>query len=182
MDILKRHVIAAVKSREELEEALSRDIEIIFDLCSSILTLGEVCKMVHSCGKMLFVHLDLAEGIGRDKSGIEFAKQLGVDGIISTRASIIKMAKEAGLYTVQRLFILDSKSVDTAIESLRQSKTDMVEVMPGVVSKVISRLVSYTDIPIIAGGLIDAEEEVRQALNSGAAAISTGKKELWRMY
>ena len=32
---------------------------------------------------------------------------------------------------------------------------------------------------IIAGGLIEFKDEVFQALNAGAAIISTGKAELW---
>ncbi len=172
-------VIAAIKSDEELSSALAADIELIFDLCPSILTLKEKCDLVHSHGKKLFIHLDLAEGIGKDRVGMEFASSLGVDGIISTRAAVIKTAHELGLLTVQRFFMVDSKSVETAASSLKNSGADMIEVMPGTVYKVIERLKKSTNTPIIAGGLIESEEELSLALAWGAAAISTGKKELW---
>jgi glycerol uptake operon antiterminator len=55
----------------------------------------------------------------------------------------------------------------------------MIEIMPGVVPKVITRISAQTKRPVIAGGLIETEEEVKEILNSGAAAISTGKKALW---
>ena len=56
---------------------------------------------------------------------------------------------------------------------------DMIEVMPGTVTKVITSLKTKTEIPIIAGGLIETRQEIDEAMNSGAAGVSTGKKELW---
>ena len=40
-----------------------------------------------------------------------------------------------GLFTIQRFFIVDSHSVDTAVESIRIGKPDVVEIMPGVIGK-----------------------------------------------
>lgn len=179
MDFSKCAVIAAVRSESELDAALCSKVQMIFDLCPSILTLGKVIEKAHASGKKLLIHLDLAEGIGKDKCGIEYAKIMGVDGIISTRVNIIRSAKELGLFTVQRFFIVDSHSIRTTLDSLRTSKADMIEIMPGVVYKVIKELCSLTGVPIIAGGIIDSRDEVEKALASGASAISTGKKELW---
>ncbi|MBQ8005929.1 MAG: glycerol-3-phosphate responsive antiterminator [Clostridia bacterium] len=172
-------IIAAVRCKSELEAALLSGVQMIFDLCPNIITLREVVEKVHAKDKKLLIHLDLAEGIGKDRCGIEYAKSIGVDGIISTRVNIIRSAKELGLFTVQRFFIVDSHSIETTIDSLRASKTDMIEIMPGVVYKVIERLRSMTGVPIIAGGIIDSRCEIEKALASGATAISTGKKELW---
>ena len=104
--VARNKIIAAVRSSDELEKALISDTKIVFDLSPNILTLDESIKILHSAGKKYFVHMDLAEGIGKDKSGIIYLKSKGVDGIISTRTSIIKLAREVGLFTVQRFFIL----------------------------------------------------------------------------
>ncbi|MBQ7336953.1 MAG: glycerol-3-phosphate responsive antiterminator [Clostridia bacterium] len=173
-------VIAATRSREEFETALRSEVSIIFDLNPDILTLCEVTKMAHAAKKKLFIHLDLAQGIGKDKCGIAYAKGLGVDGIISTRVNIIRAAKELGLFTVQRFFIVDSHSVDTSLEALRASRADMIEVMPGIAYKAIAKLCTLTSVPIIAGGLIEQKSEITQAMTHGAAAISTGMQALWR--
>lgn len=178
-DFTKCTVIAAVRSEKELDAALESNVEMIFDLCPSILTLHQITDRVHAAGKKHLIHLDLAEGIGKDKCGITYAKNIGIDGIISTRVNIIRSAKELGLFTVQRFFIVDSQSIRTTVDSLRASKADMIEIMPGVVYKVIEELRSLTGVPIIAGGIIDSRDEVEKALESGASAISTGKKELW---
>ena len=172
-------VIAAVRTDEDLEKALNSKVKIIFDLNPDLMTVEEKVKKAHSAKKRFFIHMDLANGIGKDKSGIMFVKKAGVDGIISTRVNIIKLAREMGIFTVQRFFIVDSQSVDTTAEAVKASKPDMIEIMPGIVTKVVKTLGGQMDIPIISGGLIETEQELSQMLESGAAAVSTGKIELW---
>lgn len=174
-------IIAAVRTTEEFEAALLSKVGIIFDLSPDIMSLSQRSRAAKSAGKKLFIHMDLASGIGKDASGVLFAKNAGVDGIISTRVNIIKLAREAGLFTVQRFFIVDSHSVDTSIDSIRQSKPDMIEVMPGIVTKVIDTLREKVNPPIIAGGLIESKSEIAFAEKAGAYAVSTGKKELWNL-
>lgn len=174
-------IIAAVKTEEELEAAKNSGVKIIFDLSPSILTLEDRVRGVHACGKRIFLHLDLAEGIGKDKAGLQYVKQKKVDGIISTRVNIIKAAREVGLFTVQRIFAVDSHSIDTTMESIKASKPDMLEVMPGIATKAIATLKARLTIPIIGGGLVDTEEEVQEIRRSGAAAVSTSKRALWGM-
>ena len=55
----------------------------------------------------------------------------------------------------------------------------MIEIMPGTLSKIISRLKDELKTPIVAGGLIETKEEINEALSCGATAISTGKQEFW---
>ncbi len=174
-----KQIIAATRSDEEFSLALQSDTEIVFDLCADILTLTKKIKAAHDAKKRLFIHIDLAEGVGRDKSGITLLKKMGIDGIISTKVSLIKLARESGLHTVQRFFIVDSRSVQTTIEAVKSSRPDMIEIMPATVGKVISRLAGELNTPIIAGGLIETHSEVASALLSGAAAVSTGAKSLW---
>ncbi len=176
---MKNKIIAAVRDDAEFDRALLSEAEIIFFLYADILELKYAAQRAHERGKRIFIHIDLTTGIGKDKSGIEFVHLSGVDGIISTKASLIKSAKECGLETVQRFFIVDSRAIDTTVETLKSSKADMIEVMPGVASKIIEKLKARVSVPIIAGGLIETKEEVETAIRSGAAAISTGRLELW---
>lgn len=174
------NIIAATRSDAEFLCATESAVSVIFDLDSDIMTLSKKIKAAHESGKKLYVHIDLARGIGKDTSGIVFLKKMGVDGVISTKVSIIKLAREAGLSTVQRFFIVDSRSVHTTIEAVGSSRPDMIEIMPATVGKVITRLVRDLDIPVIAGGLIETEAEARAAIECGAAAVSTGQKTLWQ--
>lgn len=177
-DCLERSPVIASFHEHEFEKALTAPPEILFDLRSSLHTVAERIKKAHAAGKTFFVHIDLADGIGKDKTGIEYLATLGVDGIISTRGQMIKFARDAGLLTVQRFFALDTKGLDSIHELLETSAPDLIEIMPGVISKVIERF-SGGSIPVIAGGLIETKAEVTSALTSGAAAVSTGMPELW---
>ena len=173
-------IIAAIRDNNDYEEALNCRSSLIFDLNSSILSLEETVEKVHKKNKKLFIHIDLAEGIGKDKVGIQYVKKIGVDGIISTRSNIIKQAREEGLSTVQRFFVLDSQSVNSIVETVRTSKPGMIEIMPGTVHKIIRKLKEELNIPIITGGLIETQAEIDLALKEGAFAISTSKKDFWK--
>ena len=172
-------VIAAVRDEEALISALKSKVNIIFDLAPNIETLTQRVKLCNENGKMLFIHIDLAEGIGKDKAGLKFVKKCGADGILSTRSSLIKAANEAGLKTIQRTFIVDTQSLETAFLSVK-TKPDMVEIMPGVISpRVMKKICDEMEIPVIVGGLIERTEEIDSAIAAGVSAVSTGKKELW---
>jgi len=172
-------VIAAVRTKEDFAFAVDSPVKIIFLLNSNILTLKEMAEQARQKQKNLFVHIDFTEGIEKDRAGIEFVARCGVDGIISTRANVIKLAKECNLITIQRFFIVDSHSIDTAVESIKSSKPDMIEIMPGILTRVISAFKSKVKIPVITGGLIEMKSDIIDALKAGAAAISTTKRELW---
>lgn len=177
-DCFERSPVIAAVQNSMLSQALNSPVEIIFNLKVSLLDIEDSINLVHSAGKKIFIHIDLADGIGKDKSGIEYLAKLGVDGIISTKGQLIRYANDVGLVTVQRFFALDSKGVDSIGEMLESAKPDLIEIMPGIASKVIKRFVSG-GVPVIAGGLIETKQEITEALKNGAEAISTGKEDLW---
>ena len=170
-------IIAAVRENK-FTAALDCPADVLFYLDAKLSGIAARVRQAHEKEKLLFVHIDLAEGIGKDKEGLQYLASIGVDGIISTRGQIIRMAKDLGLLTVQRFFALDSQGMGSVQEMLKNTAPHMMEIMPGVIPKVISRF-SEGSIPVIAGGLIDQKQEVTAALSAGATAISTGCKELW---
>jgi len=172
-------VIAAVQ-QEDLHAALDSPVSIIFHLGINLIDVEKVISQVHNSGKYIFIHLDLAEGIGKDRAGVRYLAECGVDGIISTKTQLIRYAKEQGLITVQRFFALDSKGMDSIEETVKSTNPHLMEIMPGVIGKAIRRFSSCT-IPVIAGGLIQTKTEVTEALNCGAIAVSTGKADLWHL-
>lgn len=177
---MKNRVIAAVKDENTMQTACRSNVSMIFDLAPKIDELEERVELCKASGKILFIHIDMAEGLGKDKAGLKYAKDKGIAGIISTRSTLIKQAQELGLKTVQRMFILDSQSLETGIEMIK-TKPDMIEIMPGVISpKVIKRICTKANFPVIAGGLIETDEEVEAAIKAGVVAVSTGKEELWK--
>ncbi|MBR1989326.1 MAG: glycerol-3-phosphate responsive antiterminator [Firmicutes bacterium] len=175
----KRKVAAAVRTEEDFQAALDSQIDVIFLHGTNLLSVEEQITRAHEAGKKLFIHMDFADGIGKDRVGLEYVKLKGADGILSTKTSMIRQARDLGLVTVHRFFIVDSHSVDTAVDSIRIAKPDIVEIMPGVVCKKIVEFAQKVNTPILVGGLVEFEEEVDRALEAGAKGVSTAARELW---
>ena len=170
-------VIAAVRD-DKWEAALKSPAQVIFYLSANLMTVADRISEAHNLGKRVMIHIDLAEGIGKDKVGIHYLKQCGADGVLSTRANLIRLAKEQGLVTIQRFFLLDSKGLESIDEMVKTSTPHFMELMPGVIDKAITRFCNGS-IPVIAGGLIETKQEVTHALGNGATAVSTGNTQLW---
>lgn len=177
-DTLERTPIIAATDSDGWQKAVASDAEVLFHLNANIMTIASDIKKAKANHKYVFVHIDLAEGIGKDRTGIRWLSELGIDGIISTRAQLIRTAKECGLTAIQRFFVLDSKGMNSIGDMIDVSRPDLIEIMPGVIPKAL-RLFSEKGIPVIAGGLIETKSEITAALSAGAVAISTGKSGLW---
>ena len=104
---------------------------------------------------------------------------VGADGIISTRPSFIKRAKELGLFTVLRFFVFDSLSLENVRRTAAAAQPDVIEILPGIMPKVISRIASSISIPLICGGLIMDKADVMEALGAGALAVSSTNEQVW---
>ncbi|MGL6108015.1 glycerol-3-phosphate responsive antiterminator [Romboutsia sp.] len=174
-------IIGAVKNDESLEIAAKSECEIVFLLTGDIVTLKHKISYLHKYGKKVFVHVDMITGISSSPIIVDYIKkELNLDGIITTKTNIVKRAIEIELNVVQRFFFIDSMSLENAIESLRKVKPQAIEIMPGIVPKLVKKINKvYPNIPIICGGLIDEKEEIINALSSGAMAVSLSKTEMW---
>ena len=89
-------IIAAVKSMEDVEECCKHDdIRVIFILFGDVCSIGSIVKTIRDAGKIAMVHMDLISGLSPKEIAVEFIKeQTEADGIISTKPSLIKKAKE----------------------------------------------------------------------------------------
>ncbi|MBQ5911329.1 MAG: glycerol-3-phosphate responsive antiterminator [Clostridia bacterium] len=170
--------VIAAATANNWQDAIESPAKVVIFCTANIMNVKDRIEECHKHGKLAFVHIDLSEGIGKDKAGVEFLAKCGIDGIASTRGNLVKYAREQGLITIQRFFALDSKGVASIHDLTASSHPDFIEIMPGVISKIIKQ-VSGGPIPVMVGGLIDTKEEVIDAINCGAVAISTSKKELW---
>lgn len=175
-------VIATVGSEETLQAALSSECRVVFLLMGNILDIGALTERVHEAGKLCVIHLDLIEGFSNKEIAVDAVHRFtGAEGIISTRGALIKRAKQLGMVAVQRGFMLDSRSLCSFEAQIQTSKPDFVEILPGLLPKVIEELRGRMDVPIIAGGFIHEKEDVIAALNAGALAVSASSPEIWAM-
>ena len=175
-------VIAAVRKPADLTEACASAASVLFILHAEIGTLADAVQTAKHAGKCVFVHFDLIDGLSQDPAALRFIKQTTeTDGIISTRSSVIRSAKEEGFFTVQRFFVVDSQAEETVLRTVPSTHPDLAELMPGLILPVIRRITKEISVPVIAGGLIEDKTGILQLLSAGAAGISTGKKELWNV-
>ena len=180
VDMVESQMIASVHNEKDLQSALTSNANIVFLLSGNLMTIEDYVKQLRNAGKHVFIHLDFIDGISNTKSALSYvAKHWNPTGIITTRSFIVKNAKEAGLMTIQRIFLLDGSAVKKGMEMVKSSRPDAVEIMPGIIPKIIDKLSSELDYPIIAGGLITEISEVDAALQAGALAVSSGNPKMW---
>lgn len=175
-------IIAAVKDFEGLEECLHTDVSIVFVLFGDICNIGEIVDKIKKAGKIAIVHVDLIIGLGGKEVSIDFIKKTTkTDGIITTRQTLIKYAKELGLFTILRFFIIDSISLMNIEKQKNMVQPDIIEILPGVMPKIIKKISEISSVPVIAGGLVTDKEDVIGAISNGAIGISSTRKEVWGM-
>ena len=130
----------------------------------------------------MIVHLDLVSGLGTREIVVDYIqKTTRADGIISTKPALIKRAKELNYFAIMRFFMLDSMAYANVKKQIENVKPDMIEIIPGAMPKVISKLCELIEgkVPVIAGGMITDKEDTMNALNAGATAISTTRQSVW---
>ena len=176
-------VIAAARDEREAELAALSHAGVVFLLGGTIMTLPQMVETAKSSGKPVFVHLDLVSGLGHDAAAAFWCAQVAKpDGLISTRAAILRKAREQGLITIQRLFAMDSSAIGSGAKQAQLNKPDMVEILPGLVPKAVRMLrEQLPELPIIAGGLVTQIDEIRAMLGAGALGVSTGERALWAL-
>lgn len=175
-------VLAGVRDSGQVEVAIRRGVGVLFILGGDIFALQDSVAKAHAEERLIFAHVDLIKGVGRDEAGVRFlAKHMGVDGILTTRSNLVAPARREGLIAVQRLFVLDSESLAAGLPTVEKAAPDAVEVLPGVILPIIAQELAArgTLPPLIAGGLIRTGAQVDAVLAAGAVAISTSQTSLW---
>lgn len=179
-------VIAAVKSDAGLQAAVEmEEIQVIFVLYGDVCTIPEILERIKAAGKKAMVHIDLIAGLSAKEISVEFiARQTRADGIITTKPALVRRAKELGIFAVLRFFVIDSlalKNIENLEMQCGTSRPDFIEVLPGVMPKVLGRIAKVSRIPMIAGGLITEKEDVIAALSVGAIAVSSTNQDVWNL-
>ena len=181
LERLDRHpIIAAVRDPVSNRLAIASPVAAISMISTSIFEVEAMAAEAKAAGKTVFLHIDLAEGLGRDDAAVRWCvERIGVDGLISTRPSLLKAASELGVLTIQRLFLVDSASFAHGKRLLKNTPPDLAEVLPAIAPKGIRQMCEALNKPVIAGGLVTEPREIALALQAGARAVSTGESRLW---
>lgn len=173
-------VIAAAKDEKGLNRCLTCDSRIIFLLFGDILNIGNLVDQIKDAGKIAMVHIDLVQGLSSKEIAVDFIqKYTRADGIISTKPALVKRAQKLNLSTVLRFFVIDSLAFSSIEKQLAAVKPDIIEVLPALMPKVISRICKMVSVPVIAGGLISDKEDILSMLSAGAVSVSSTSEKTW---
>ncbi|MBF0773433.1 glycerol-3-phosphate responsive antiterminator [Mammaliicoccus sciuri] len=177
---MNNHILPAIRSMKDMEKFFKMDYEKCVLLDTHIGHLQGILEQMKKHQKEVMLHIDLIKGLSNDEAAVEYViQQYKPHGIISTKSKIIKRAKKLNTLTILRVFILDSTALSRSIELIKQSDPDLVEVLPGVATKVIKEISDKTGKRIIAGGLINTKEEIDLAIESGAQYVTSSDIAIW---
>lgn len=180
--IYENPIIMAIKNNKDLRASLESDNRIVFVLFGNIETIPSIVSKLKDKDKIVLVHEDLIEGLSSSYLSSAFIKKYTqADGIITTRAQNASYARQIGLFSVLRFFVLDSLSYENVKETIKKANCDLIEILPGIMPKILDDISKRTSIPLVAGGLIRDKKDVIDALNAKAIAISSSNTNVWKM-
>src|SRR5258706_1085300 len=173
-------VAAAMKSPEDMQVALDSDALLLFLLKGDAFQLAPFVRQAHERGKGVVVHVDLVSGIGKDRAGIQYLRQLGIDAIITSKSQLVSAGRAEGLTTIQRLLLLDDSALETGVRTIARAAPDIVEVLPGIIfPEMAPTLRQLLPGPFIAGGFIRTTADVARIQATRALFSSSSTYELW---
>lgn len=180
MHFANQPIIPAVRTIREFETLVGKPFRYIILLDSHVAQLQSLIKLARENKKKLILHADLVAGLKPNEAGAQFLCQVvKPDGIISTHSPVVQIAKKHGVLAIQRIFLLDSHSLETSYRVIANSQPDYIEVLPGVLPSVIREIEQRTNLPILAGGFIRTREDIESVFQAGGTAVTTSHAELW---
>ncbi len=181
--LAKHPIIAAVHSFEDAAVAAESPCAVVFLLGGKLFDVKEMVSRLQQKGKIVFVHLDLAEGIARDANGVQIlAEIVRPDGVITTKNNLVRTIREYGMLAALRCFIMDGQSYQKAIQVSGNVSPDFVELMPGILPPgMIESFCRETGAAVVAGGLVRSAVDANQVFSAGARGISTSDRSLWTL-
>lgn len=182
-EILERNpVIPAIKDNDTFQAALNSNNEIVFVIMSNIIDIKNICDKLKEKEKIVFIHVDMIDGLNSSNIGVDYiVNNIKPDGILTTKSNVVAHAHKNNIKVIQRFFILDTISYEKALQNIKENKVLAVEIMPGLMPKIIKKISSQIYQPVITGGLVAEKEDIINALNFGALSVSTTNIKLWNI-
>jgi len=170
---------AAITAGASVDAALTSRTPVVVILRGNGLSLVPLVRRVHAAGKLVAVHIDLVSGLRQDRSGVAWLAGAGVDAVMSSHGQLMASIRAEGMTAIHRLLLVRRSQLDSAAQAISRAAPSMVEVLPGVLlPSIVDRLPPFK-VPVLAGGFIRTEGDVRAAMDAGALGVTTSAIELW---
>ncbi len=180
LSVLADNPIIAACRPESIHDAVASRASIVLLMNAPLTWLIRPDFQELRSAKPVLVHADLIKGLSGERESIRFLRDfVGPAGIVSTRSTTIRAARKEGVPVIQRVFLIDSASLRTSTESIRENRPTAVEIMPGIATAALAEIREAVGIPVIAAGLVRSRAQVLAALTAGADAVSMSSPELW---
>lgn len=170
---------AAIVAESQLEGALASKAPMVFLLRGNGLALGATVERIQAAGKLAAIHLDLVDGVRTDVQGVAWLARSGADAIITSHGRLMTAIRDEGVIAIQRLLLSRRTHLDSSFTAVARARPDIVEVLPGVLLPSIAEVMPRFGVPLLAGGFIRTDDDVRAVLASGATGITTSAENLW---
>ncbi len=175
-------ILPTISSEKQLELFLETKHEICAFADINLMELFNLVPIVKKHEIRVFVHVDMIYGLGRHVEAIDFlTSQCNIDGIVSTVNNIIARAKQLGLISVRRIFLIDTLSLERNIQAMNKQKPTCVEVLPAIAPGIGPYIRERLDpnIKMMSGGLIKTKEDIEKCKEAGFTLVSVGSENLW---
>jgi glycerol uptake operon antiterminator len=180
--IQEQKILPAISNHQNFKKFLELPLTYGILMNFQLAQLEELVALMKSKGKKVLIHAELIRGLSSDEYGaIYLIQKLKVDGIISSKPKVIEICKKRGVIGIFRFFLKDSMSLEQSIELTRKVSPDFLEVLPATAVDIIGYLKNELHQPIMLGGLIQTEHQIRNCIAKGAVAVTTSNPEFWQI-
>lgn len=170
---------AAITGGVSVDAALASQAPVIVILRGNGLSLPPLIRRIHAAEKLVAIHIDLVGGLRQDRSGVKWLAEAGADAVVSSHGQLMAAIRSDGMTAIHRLLLVRRSQLDSAAHAIMRSAPHIVEVLPGVLfPAIVERMPPFT-VPVLAGGFIRTETDVRAVLNAGALGVTTSTPGLW---
>ena len=135
-------VIPAIKNEQGLRKVIETDNKIVYILNTDIIGIRNIIETLKKHHKIPFIHVDMITGFASNPIVIDYlvSQYKNECGIISTKSNMIKKAMESDVRVIQRLFVLDSLSIETNIQQIKKIGLNplkfILEIIPRFIKKI----------------------------------------------
>jgi glycerol uptake operon antiterminator len=173
-------IVAALQSGDLIDAVARSRAQSVFVRCGDIRSIRSIVRELLRAGKRVYVQMELVKGLANDQEAVGYlSDEVRPHGIVTTKGFMIRAIRSAGLAAVHHVFLMDFHSLHQGIKNVKTTKPDAVEIMPGLMPRVVREFRDAVSVPLVVGGMIRYESEILAILEAGADAAICGTPELW---
>ena len=77
--------------------------------------------------------------------------------------------------------MIDSLAYSNIEKQLKGARPDIIEILPALMPKVLKKICTLSNVPVIAGGLVSEKSDIMELLTVGVTSVSSTNPEVWEL-